>query len=129
MLGEGYIIAQDWERASGILEKLSALASHTPHSFFSVLSSRLLGEVACAEGHRDKAAMRLEIAIDSARRSILMNELGLALAAFGSLRRVCGDTLAARTLLREALDVLGHAGTLEMPQRIGEELLELDSVA
>ena len=129
MLGEGYIIAQDWERASGVLEKLSALASQTPHSFFSVLSSRLLGEVACAEGHRDKAAMRLEIAIDSARRSVLMNELGLALAAFGSLRRTCGDTLAARTLLREALDVLGHAGTLEMPQRIGEELLELDSVA
>jgi len=57
-----------------------------------------------------------------------MNELGLALAALGSLRQTCGDTSAARTLLREALDVLGHAGTLEMPQRIEEKLLELDSV-
>jgi len=128
MLGEAYIIAQAWERASGTLEKLSVLSSQTPHSFFSVLSSRLLGEVACAEGHRDKAAMRLQYAIDFARRSVLMNELGLALAALGSLRQTCGDTSAARTLLREALDVLGHAGTLEMPQRIEEKLLELDSV-
>jgi len=129
MLSEGYIIAQDWEQASGILKKLNVLASQTPHSFFSVLSSRLLGEVACAEGQRREAAIRFQYAIDAARTSGLMNELGLALAAFGSLRQACGDTSAARTLLSEALNVLEHAGTLEMPQRIRERLLELDSVA
>ncbi len=72
------------------------------------------------------AAPLFEESIDVLREIGAENEMGLALAGCGRLRRL-GDVESARVLLTEALRIFERLGTMHEPEDIARELAALPS--
>jgi hypothetical protein len=55
------------------------------------------------------------------------NDLALALAGYGRLRRRLGDVVKAREVLTEATEIFERLGTMHEPAKVAEELAALPS--
>jgi tetratricopeptide (TPR) repeat protein len=115
----------DIEQALPILDKLHAACAAGLCKFWLGQTSRMLGDIALGRGAYEEATTRLEQAIEVARTTGAENELGLALASYGRLRRDVGNTPSARAYLTEALEILDRLGTLEVTAAVRNDLEHL----
>jgi tetratricopeptide (TPR) repeat protein len=97
--------------------------------FFIGWAYRLLGEIALktnpAQARDPLAAPHFEESIAIFQRIKAENELALAYAGYGRLRKNQGEIARARKYLTKALEIFERLGTLIEPEKVREELGEL----
>ena len=124
MLGEGYWLLREFDKANDILKQGVDLAERCGMKFYLGWAHRLLGEIAM-ETNLAKAAAYFEKGIDFLKETKAENELALAYAGYGKLHKQDGNIPKARKYLTEALEILGRLGTLSEPDKVKKELEQL----
>ena len=124
MLGEGYWLLREFDKANAILKQGVDLAERCGMKFYLGWAHRLLGEIALETNLAD-AATHFEQSIDFLKEIKAENELALAYAGYGKLLKQKGDIPKARKYLTEALDILGRLGTLSEPDKVKKVLEQL----
>ena len=74
-----------------------------------------------------RAAALFERSIEELRAMGAENELALALAGYGRMRRQLGDVVKARELLTEAKEIFERLGTMHEPAKVARVLAALAS--
>jgi len=123
-LGEGYLLAGEYDKANEILDEHLQLAERCGGRWYEGYTHRLLGEVAL-KTNPDEAAPHFEKAISIFREIKAENELALAYSGMGRFHRQQGNTEQARKYLNDALEIFERLGTLIEPDKVRNELAEL----
>ena len=123
-LGEGYLLAGQYERASETLKGALELATGCGGRWGMGLSHRLLGQVAL-KTNPAQAAPHVEQAIEIFREIKGENELAPAYSGMGCLRTLQGEYAEARRYLTDALEIFERLGTLIEPDKVRRELADL----
>jgi len=124
MLGEGYFLAGEYDKARETLEESSQLAKAHGMQYWYAWALRLLGEIA-VKTNQEKAQSHFEESIAIFEKIKAANELALAYAAFGRLYKQQGRKVEAREYLTKALEIFERLGTLIEPDKVRQELTEL----
>lgn len=124
ILGEGYWLAGDNERAQQTLDETITLAERCGSKLFTAWAHRLLGQIA-AISQPEQAASHFEHSIAALQKINAANELALTQAALGRLYRQLGDIKQARENLVRALEIFEKLGSLVEPDTVRKELEEL----
>ncbi len=124
MLGEGYWLLREFDKAKSILKQGVDLAERCGMKFYLGWAHRLLGEIAL-ETNIANAAVHFEKGIDFLKEIKAENELALSYAGYGKLHKQKGDIPKARKYLTEALEILERLGTLSGPDKVKKELEQL----
>lgn len=124
ILGEGYWLAGEYDKARKMLEECLELAKLHGMQYFAASTQHLLGEVAL-ETNPGKAMFYFEESIATHEKIKAENELALAYAAYGRLHRQQGKIAQAREYLTKALEIFDRLGTLIEPDKVRKELAEL----
>jgi tetratricopeptide (TPR) repeat protein len=124
MLGEGYWLAGEYEKARETLEEALELAERCEYRHYIGWSQRLLGEVAI-ETNLDQAGSFFDRSIAVLREIKAENELALAFAGYGRFHKKQGNIEQAREYFRNAMEIFERLGTLIQPDRVREELVGL----
>jgi tetratricopeptide (TPR) repeat protein len=124
MLGEGYCLAGEHDKAREILEECSQLAEQHGMQYWYAWALRLLGEIA-VEGNPDKAQSFFEESIAIFEKIKAENELALAYAGYGRLYKQQGKKAEAREYFTKALEIFERLGTLIEPDKVRQELTEM----
>jgi tetratricopeptide (TPR) repeat protein len=125
-LSEAYLRLGHHARARALLEGILAGSRESGYRYHEGIALRLLGEVLMpteselAVGYLDQALEVLSLI--GAR-----NDLAVALAAKGQLRRISGNHAEARDLLQRSLALFEELGTLDGPPAVRAMLSELGS--
>ncbi len=128
-LGERYELAAEHDRAREVLEELLDLDKDWGMRFIRGSAHRILGEIALATNPSQSGP---PFAVPHFERSIALlgeikaeNELALAYAGVGRLRKQRGAIAEAHEFLSRALEIFERLGTLIEPDRVRAELAEL----
>ncbi len=121
MLGEGYFLAGEYDKAKETLEESSQLAERHGMQYWNAWALRFLGEIAL-KTNPEKAQSHFEKSIAILETIKAENELALAYAAYGRLYKQQGKKVEAREYLKKALEIFEHLGTLIEPDKIRQEL-------
>ena len=123
-LGEGYILAGQYDKAREILTEHLELAKGCGGRWGMGCSHRLLGEVAL-KTNPEEAAPYFDNAIEIFREIKAENELAKAYSGMGRLHKLLGEHADARRYLTQALEIFERLGTLIEPDKVRKELGEL----
>ena len=124
MLGEGYLLAEEFIRSRQTLEEALNLAEHLKMKYFIGWSNRLLGEIAIIT-NLNRAAAHFDKSVNICKKIGAENELALAFAGYGRLHKHQGNIAEARGYFEKALEIFERFGTLIEPEKIRKELAEL----
>jgi tetratricopeptide (TPR) repeat protein len=124
MLGEGYWIAGEHDKARQTLEELVELAERCEYRKDSGWAQRLLGEITL-KTDPDQAASCFEKSIAVLKEIKAENELAMAYSGYGRFHKQQGNIEQAREYLTNALEIFERLGTLIEPDKVREELAEL----
>ena len=124
-LGEGYLLAGDHENARQILEEGIETLELCSTRFYLGCAHRLLGEVSLKEDVH-LAASHLEKGIEILKEIKAENELAFAYACYGRLHKSEGRSKQAIEYMRKALEIFKRIDTLREPDKILEELADLE---
>jgi class 3 adenylate cyclase/tetratricopeptide (TPR) repeat protein len=124
-LGAACIALGDRTGAKAVLLRVCEASDRDGDCFFTARSSRLLGEVALAEGDLAQARQRFDRTAALSQPTGMLGELGFALAGRARVERATGEFLSARRHMAAALGVLTRLCTLHEPERLRAELREL----
>jgi tetratricopeptide (TPR) repeat protein len=123
-LGEGYLLAGEYEKAKETLREDMELATSCKGRWGMGFSHRLLGEVAL-KTNPEEAAPYFEKAIEIFREIKGENELALAYSGMGRLHKLRAEFNEARRYFTQALEIFERLGTLIEPEKVRKELAEL----
>jgi len=126
-LGEGYWVAGEYEKARQMLEEGLKIAERCGARYYIGFAQRLLGEIAL-KINPAQAAPHFEKSIAILREIKAENELAMAYAGYGGLHKKQGEIARAREYLTKALEIFERLGTLIEPDKVREELAELQGV-
>jgi tetratricopeptide (TPR) repeat protein len=126
-LSESYWRVREDDKATETLKGALEIAGRFGARYYVGLSHRLLGEIAL-ETDPAQAATHFEKSIGIFRQIKAENELAMAYAGYGRLRRSQGEIARAREHLTKALKIFERLGTLIEPDKVKEELAELREV-
>jgi tetratricopeptide (TPR) repeat protein len=125
-------LAGEYEKARQKLEECLQLAEHSGMKLHIGLAHRLLGEIFLktnpVQVSEPLAATHLKKCIAVFQKIKAENELALAYAAYGRLRKQQGNLETARRYLNTALEIFERLGTLIEPEKIRKELSLLPDV-
>jgi class 3 adenylate cyclase/tetratricopeptide (TPR) repeat protein len=128
-LGEGYWLAENYDKATQTLQAGLELADSTGNKLCIGWAHRLLGEIALktnpAQVGEPLAVPHFEKSIDLLRGIKAENHLALAYAGYGQLHKQRGNMPRAREYLTKALEIFERLGTLIEPDKVRKELAEL----
>jgi len=124
ILGAGYWLAREDNKARQSLEEGLEMADHCGARYYLGWAHRLLGEIVL-KANPDQAASHFEKSIAVLQEIKAENELALAYADYGRLHKEHGDIAQARKYLTKALDIFESLGTLIEPDKVREELVGL----
>jgi tetratricopeptide (TPR) repeat protein len=124
ILGEGYWLAGEYDKARQTLEEVLQLAERCEFRFHRAWAQRLLGEIA-ADTNPSQAAFCFEKAIALFHEIKSENELALTYAGYGRFHEHQGNIEKAREYLTNALEIFERLGTLIEPDKVRRELAEL----
>ena len=128
-LGEGYWLAENYDKATQTLQAGLELADSTGYKLCIGWAHRLLGEIALKTNPvqvvEPLAVHHFEKSIDLLRGIKAENHLALAYAGYGQLHKQRGNMPRAREYLTKALEIFERLGTLIEPDKVRKELAEL----
>jgi len=124
MLGEGYLLSEEFERSKQTLEEALDLAEHLKMNYFIGWSNRLLGEIAKI-ANLNRAAAHFDKSVNICKKIGAENELAFAFAGYGRLHKHQGNIAEARGYFEKALEIFERFGNLIEPEKIRKELAEL----
>lgn len=124
MLGEGYWLAGEYEKARETLKEALELAERCEYRYFIGWSQRLLGEVAI-ETNPTQSVSFFERSIAVLREIKAENELAQAFSGYGRFHKQQGNIEQARKYLRDALEIFERLGTMIQPDKVRKELASL----
>jgi tetratricopeptide (TPR) repeat protein len=125
MLAEGYLLAGEYEKARETVQEVVELAENQGAKAILGWASRLLGDIVLKTIPED-AVPHFEKAISISQEIKAENELALAYSGMGRYHKHQGNTAQAREYLTKALEIFERLGTLIEPDKVREELAELD---
>jgi tetratricopeptide (TPR) repeat protein len=126
ILGEGYWMAGDNDRARQTLEETISLAERCGSKLFIAWAHRLLGQIASID-QPEQALSHFEQSSLVLNKIKAANELALTQAALGRLYKQLGNIRQARENLSRALEIFEKLGSLVEPDKIRKELEELSN--
>ncbi|MEE9421448.1 MAG: adenylate/guanylate cyclase domain-containing protein, partial [Desulfatiglandaceae bacterium] len=128
-LGEGYWLAEEYDKATQTLQAGLKLAESTGYKLCIGWAHRLLGEIALktnpTQVGEPLADPHFKKSIELLREIKAENHLALAYAGYGQLHTQQGNMTRAREYLTKALDIFERLGTLIEPDKVREKLAEL----
>jgi tetratricopeptide (TPR) repeat protein len=124
ILGAGYWLAGEDDRARQTLEEALEIADRCGARYYLGWAQRLLGEIAL-KNNLARAAAHFEKSIAVLQKIKAENELALAYAGYGRLHKQKGHITQAREYLTKALKIFERLGTLIEPEKVREVLAEL----
>jgi len=124
ILGAGYWLAGEDDRARQTLEEALEIADRCGARYYLGWSHRFLGEIAL-KANPAGAASHFEKSIAMLQKIKAENELALAYAGYGRLQKQQGQFAKAREYLTKALEIFDRLGTLIEPDSVREELAAL----
>jgi class 3 adenylate cyclase len=128
-LGEGYWLAEEYDKATQTLQAGLKLAESTGYKLCIGWAHRLLGEIALktnpAQVGEPLADPHFKKSIELLREIKAENHLALAYAGYGQHHTQRGNMTRAREYLTKALDIFERLGTLIEPDKVREKLAEL----
>jgi class 3 adenylate cyclase/tetratricopeptide (TPR) repeat protein len=124
ILGAGYWLAGEDDKARRILEEGLEMADRCRARYYSGWAQRLLGEIAL-KANPDQATIYFEQSIAVLGEIKAENELALAYAGYGRLQMQQSRFAQAREYLTKALGIFERLGTLIEPDNLREILAEL----
>jgi tetratricopeptide (TPR) repeat protein len=125
-LGEGYLLAGDFEKARDTAQQLLEISERCGARGHVGKAHRLLGEVAW-KTDPNEAGPHFEEAISISREKKAENELALAYAGYGRLHKALGDVADARRCLMRAVEIFDRLGTLIEPDKARQDLAGLST--
>jgi tetratricopeptide (TPR) repeat protein len=123
-IGEGHWLAGEHDKAKEMLEKGLKMAERYGTRYELGFAHRLLGEISL-KTNPTQAAAHFEKSIAISREIKAENELAMAYAGYGQLRKKQGEIAQAREYLTKAVAIFEHLGTLIEPDKARKELAEL----
>jgi class 3 adenylate cyclase/tetratricopeptide (TPR) repeat protein len=127
ILGAGYCLAEEDDKARQTLEEALEIADRCGARYYLGWAQRLLGEIAL-KANPAQAVSHFEKSIAVLREIKAENELALAYAGYGRYHKQKGDVTQAREYLTKALEIFERLGTLLEPDKVREELAGLSEV-
>jgi len=124
ILGAGYWLAGEDDKARRILEKGLKIADRCGARYYSGWARRLLGEMAL-KVNPDQAAIHFEQSIAVLGEIKAENELAMAYAGYGRLQMQQSRFAQGREYLTKALEIFERLGTLIETDNLREILAEL----
>jgi tetratricopeptide (TPR) repeat protein len=124
ILGESYLVAEEYGQARRILEEHLELQSRCSMELVLPWVYRLLGEIA-VETASEQAIPYFEKSVQKSKQLKTENELALAYSGMGRYHKRQGNGEEARNYLTEALEIFERLGTLLEPDKVRKELSEL----
>jgi predicted ATPase len=124
ILGAGYWLAGEDDKAKQTLEEGLEMADRCGARYYLGWAQRLLGEIAL-KANPAQAASHFKKSIAVLQEIKAENELALAYAGYGRLHKQQGKVGRAREYLTKALEIFERLGTLIEPDKVREELAEL----
>jgi tetratricopeptide (TPR) repeat protein len=123
MLGEGYWLAGEYEKAKETLGRVLDLTERSGAKRTQGRAHRLLGELAL-KTNLVEAAPHFERAIEISREFKMENDLALAYSGMGRYHKLRGEYAEAWRYLTDALAIFERLGTLIEPDKVRKELEE-----
>jgi class 3 adenylate cyclase/tetratricopeptide (TPR) repeat protein len=123
-LGEGYFLAGEYDKASGIMAEILEIAQARGLKWYIGVAHRILGEIAL-KTLPDQAASHFDRSIAMFGEINAENEMALSYAGYGRYHRQIGHMAKAREILTRALEIFERLGTLVEPQKVKKELADL----
>jgi tetratricopeptide (TPR) repeat protein len=124
ILGAGYWLAEEDDKARQTLEEALEIADRCGARYYLGWAQRLLGEIAL-KADAAQAMSHFEKSIALLREIKAENELALAYAGYARLHKQQGRIAQARENLMKALEIFERLGTLLEPDKVREELADL----
>ena len=124
ILGAGYWLAEEDDKARETLEEALEIADRCGARYYLGWAQRLLGEIAL-KANAAKAMSHFEKSIAVLQNINAENELALAYAGYGRLHKQQGRIAQAQENLMKALEIFERLGTLLEPDKVREELADL----
>lgn len=124
VLGEGYWLAGDYDKARKTLEECLNLAERCGMKFYIGWAHCLLGET-FLEVDRARAPSHFEKSIAIFQEHRAEHCLALAYAGYGRFYRRQGQIAPTKEYLKKAMEIFERIGTLIEPDKVREELAEL----
>jgi tetratricopeptide (TPR) repeat protein len=124
IVGESYWLAGEYDKANQEIEEGLKLAENSRMKFYMGWGYRLLGEIAL-KTNTEQAKFHFEKSIEVLQKIKADNELALAYAGFGRFYKQQDQKKEARKYLTRALDIFERLGTLNEPEKVKEELSEM----
>jgi tetratricopeptide (TPR) repeat protein len=124
MLGEGYLLSEEFEESRQILEEAIGLAEQLKMKYFIGRANRLLGEIAIVT-NLNRAAAHFDKSVNICKKIGADNELAFAFASYGRLHKHQGNIAEAMEYFEKAIEIFGRFGNLIEPEKIRKELAEL----
>jgi len=124
ILGAGYWLAREDDKARQTLEEGLEMADRCGARYYLAWAERLLGEIAL-KANPAQAACHFEKSIAIFQEIKAENELALAYAGYGRLHKKQGEIAQAREYLTKALEIFERLGTLIEPDKVRKELAGL----
>jgi class 3 adenylate cyclase len=126
-LGEGYLLAGEYDKAIQTLKNLADLAEQHNYRLFFAISHYLMGEVVLKTDSQ-KAPQYFEKSIDIFQAIKAEYYLARAYAGYGRYYKQKGDMAQAREYLTKALEIFTRLEVLHEPDKVKNELAELPSI-
>jgi len=123
-LGEGYLLAGEYDKARHTTEEVMQIADQCGARHYIAWAHRLLGEIAL-KTNPDESTPHFDKAISIFQEIKAENELALAYSGMGRFHKQQGNTEQARDYLTKALEVFERLGTLIEPDKVRKELADL----
>jgi tetratricopeptide (TPR) repeat protein len=124
LLGEGYWLAGEDDKARQTLEEGLEMGERYGTKYYAGFTHRLLGEMAL-KTNPTQAVPHFKKSVAIFREIKAENELAMAYAGYGRLHKKQGEIAWAREYLTKALEIFERLGTLIEPKKIREILAEL----
>jgi predicted ATPase/class 3 adenylate cyclase len=124
ILGSGYLLAGEDDKAKQTLEEGLEIAERCGARYYAGFAQRLLGEISL-KTDPGRAAAHFEKSIATLREIKAENELALAYAGYGRFHRQQSQITRAREYLTKALEIFERLGTLLEPDKVRELLAGL----
>ena len=124
ILGEGYWLAGEDNKARQTLEEGLEMAERHGNRYHVGFTRRLLGEIDL-KTNPTQAVLHIERSIAVLQEINAENELALAYKGYGCLHKQQNQIVQAKEYLMKALKIFERLGTLLEPDKVREILAEL----
>jgi tetratricopeptide (TPR) repeat protein len=123
-LGEAYLLAGEYEKASQALNEVLVLAEKFSMKLYFGKAHYFLGEIALKR-HTSKASMHFQNSIDTFQNIKAEYYLARSYSGYGRYYKQEGETAQACNYLTKALEIFDRLGVLNEPDKVKKELDEL----